>query len=786
MAVRNVQAALKASDAAKASVNMVETPSDLHVTGKSQFIGDIPKPAGMCYISVVPSAYAHARIIGIDASSALRMSGVLTVLTAADIPGENQIGSKIKDEPLLADTEACYIGQPIAIVVAEDHEIAVQARAQVKIEYGPQELILTIRQALAARSMITSELKLANGDVEAGFAQSEFVLEGDIVNGSQEHVYFETQITRAVPGEDNEITLYSGTQAPSEVQQVCARVLGCDRKDITVDVRRLGGAFGGKESAATLWASLAGLACYQTRRPVELRLSRGDDMGWTGKRHPIESTYKVGFDRNGRINSYAVEFNGNAGAFADLTMAILQRAVLHAENAYCIPNIHVIARPMKTHLPPNTAFRGFGAPQGIFVIESVIERIALQLNKDPLEIRKVNAYREGDATPYGQPLTEVNTAPLFERLETLSKYKQACADVDQFNAGHRFVKRGVSIIPVKFGISFTTPFLNQGSALVHLYTDGSVSVSHGGVEMGQSVNTKVARVVAAESGVPLNRIRIESHNTKRTANTSPTAASTGADINANAARNAAQKIVTRLRPVAAELLQNKTASSHDPERLVFRNGLIFDPAEPNVTLTTKELVNAAWMQRVDLSAHGYHKTPGLKFDWEVGRGTPFAYFVYGCAMVEVEVDILTGNFTAKRAVIVHETGPSIDPLVDRGQIEGAFIQGMGWCTIEEVVRDDRGRTLTDSLTTYKIPSIVELPEEWIIEMVQAERQAAGVKGSKAVGEPPFIYGEAAFFAIKHAVEAVANHRVEADLRMPATPESVLNAVESLNRKVTSQ
>jgi len=763
-----------------------DDPIRLHVTGQSRFLCDEAKPERLCYAEPMGSAHAHARIVRIDAETARRMEGVLAVLTARDVPGENQIGGKIKDEPLLAETETCYVGQPVALIVAASREIAARAKAAVKIEYEELPAILAMEAAKEANSLLAPEFGLSSGDVEKTLAESAMVFEGIVLTSAQEHIYFETQRTRAIPGEGREILLLAGTQSPSEVQQTAARVLGVDSKDVTVDVKRLGGAFGGKESAATLWACLAALACYHVKRPVELKLSREQDAGWTGKRHPFECRYRVGCTREGVIQAYSIEFSANGGAFADLTMAIMQRAALHAENVYRIPSVRVTARPLKTNLPPNTAFRGFGAPQGVFAIESVMQRIARELKLDPLEVRKRNAYREGDAAPYGQRLVEVNARPLMERVEELANYRKLKEDVRAFNRAHRFVKRGIGVVPVKFGISFTTAFLNQGSALVHLYTDGSVSVSHGGVEMGQGVNAKVARIVADEFGVSMERVRIESHNTKRTANTAPTAASTGADINGNAARIAAQEIVHRLRPVAAELLQKKLGKNVAPESIVFRDGSAFDSTSAETSIRLAELALVAWQRRVDLSAHGYYSTPGLKFDWSTGRGTPFAYYVYGCGLVVAEVDLLTGYFTLPEVFLVHETAKSVDAQVDRGQIEGAFVQGVGWCTMEEVVRDARGRTLSDSLTTYKIPAVSDVPPRWEIEMIPTERTSAGVKGSKAVGEPPFLYGEAAFFAIKDAIESLGDYRREADLRMPATPETILRAIESLGGKGVSE
>ncbi len=646
----------------------------LHATGRARFLRDEPQPAGLCVALTLPSPYASAKIVALDVCAARQVDGVLAVLTSADVPGDLYLSTRAQDEPLLPLSDVNYIGQPVALIVAENEAAAQAARAAIAVRFKELPPVLTITEALAARSTLGPQFGVSHGDVEPALARAEHVLEGTVQSGSQEHVYFETQCARAVPGEDQEITIYSATQAPSEVQETAARVLGLARKDITVDVKRIGGGFGGKESVATLWACLAALGCYHTRRPVELKLTRQDDMAWTGKRHPFESHYRVGFDASGRILAYAVEFNANGGAFADLTLPIIQRAIVHAENMYYIPHISILARPCRTNLPPNTAFRGFGAPQGIFVIETVIERIARHLGKDPLAIRKLNAYQETQRTPYGQVLHEVQATPLLCRLETLADYARLHEEVVAFNVACRHIKRGIGTVPVKFGISFNAAHLNQGAALVQVYADGSLSVSHGGVEMGQGLNTKVAQVAAAELGVPLERIRVESHNTKRTANTAATAASTGADLNGAAVRDAARQIRARLTPLAAELLAQNTDPPALPFRLAFRRGKVFDSRHPETALTFAELVDAAWHARIDLCAHGYYKTPGLKFDWKTGRGTPFRYFVYGAALVVAEVDMLTGGVTLPRVVIVHETASPLNPAVDRGQIEGAFMQ----------------------------------------------------------------------------------------------------------------
>lgn len=751
----------------------------LHVTGRSRFVVDEPRPEGLCFLRVFPSPYARARILSLDTSEAEAAPGVLKVLTYQDIPGQNQIGHAALDEPLFPTEETAFYGQPLAVVAGETEEAAERGVGLIKARFQELEPVLTIEQALEKGQLYAPERRIERGEVDKAFGESEHVIETTIETGSQEHLYLETQACRAIPGEDGEVILYSATQSTAEVQEIAARVLGVDSKDVTVDVRRLGGAFGGKERAATIWACLAALACYKLRRPVELSLTRHEDMAWTGKRHPYSTKYKIGFDKTGRILAYSVELNSNGGAYTDLSMAILERSMLHADNAYFIPNIRIIGRACRTNLPPNTAFRGFGAPQGIFAIEHAVEAMARKLGMDPLEIRKRNAYAQNQTTPYGQPVPEAVGGELLERLSKNANYSELKRKVADFNSANREIKRGIGIVPVKFGISFTSAFLNQGSALVLVYSDGTVSLSHGGVEMGQEVNTKVALAAAKELGVELKRIRVETSSTKRTANASPTAASTGSDINGNAAREAARQIRERLAPMAAVMLSEKTGGGYDAMGLVFKDGRVFSKERPDISITFPELAHRAYMERVDLCAHGFYATPGVYFDRATGQGKPFHYFVFGCCLAVAEVDTLTGASRLIEAHIVHESAKSLNQDIDRGQIEGAFIQGYGWCTMEEIRYDAKGRYLAVTPSTYKIPTIRDLPETLRVEMVEAERKHASVFGSKAVGEPPFIYGMAAWFAIKDAVEALSGHSHEVDLKHPATPESILEAVEQI-------
>ncbi|MFH1733783.1 MAG: xanthine dehydrogenase molybdopterin binding subunit [bacterium] len=750
----------------------------LHVTGRSRFIGEDNRPAELLFAKVVLSPYAHAQILNINTTPAAEIPGVVAVLTHLDIPGENQIGLVRQDEPLLPVDQVQYVGQPVAVVVATTPRIAEQAVSKIEVEYEELDPVLTISEALDKDQLYIPERRIKRGDVEQGLQNSEYCMEGKFATGAQEHFYLETQCCIAVPGEDHQITLYSATQSISEVQIAAARILGIQCKDVTVDVPRLGGAFGGKERTATLWACLTALACHQTEKSVELRLTRTEDMLSTGKRHPFEAVYKVGFNQNGKIQAYSVELNSNGGAYTDLSIAILERAMLHAENSYYIPNISITGRACRTNLPPNTAMRGFGAPQSIFVIEQVIERIARKLNIDPLDVRLQNIYKTGELTPYGQPIEEASGGELLERLRQNSQYLELRKSTDEFNQCHQFVKRGIGVVPVKFGISFTSAFLNQGSALIWIYEDGTISLSHGGIEMGQEVNTKVAQVVSSELGVSLARIRQESANTKRVGNASPTAASSGSDINGNAARNAALQLKKRLAEIAQQMLAARYNLKVKEPRIIFAEDRIFDTAAPDRKLNFEEVVKQTYMERVPLGAHGFYKTPGLHFDREKGVGNPFHYFVFGCALTQVEVDLLTGQSDLLKVYIVHETGRSLNPEIDRGQITGGFIQGMGWVCMEEIIADEKGRYLATGPSTYKIPTIRDLPTIFEIEMVEVDREGSSVFRSKAIGEPPFMYAEAVYFAIKDAIEALTEHEKEVELHMPATPEAVVMAAKN--------
>jgi len=717
----------------------------LHVTGRSRFIGEERPSADTLHAAFFLSPVAHAEILHLNTDKAKALSGVTAALSAADIPGVNQIGHVIKDEPLFPEREIMFVGQPLAMVLSPHRRIAEDAVHLIELEYRELHPILSIDEADELGEWYVPERKIEDGDVERALAEAEFTLSGTVETPAQEHFYLETQRCLAVPGEGGLLTLYTATQSTMEVQEVVSYLLGIPANRIVVDVMRLGGAFGGKERAATIWACLAALGAHITQKPVLVLLDRTTDMLATGKRHPFKSYYRVGFDQLGKVTAYDVQLLSNGGAYADLSIAILERAMFHAENAYHIPHIRIRGRACRTNLPPNTAFRGFGAPQGIFVIESVLERIAQRLQLDPLEVRLRNLYQPGDYAPYGQLIREASLSGLFDRLKEISQYDRLKEEVKRFNEQNQYVKQGIGVVPVKFGISFTTALLNQGSALIWIYIDGTVSVTTGGVEMGQELSTKMALVVSRVLGISLQRIRVESSNSQRVGNASPTAASTGSDINGNAARIAAEQLKDRLVRLASSLLEAPA------EAIVLQDDAACVKDNPERRIAFADLIREAYNHRVALGAHGYYATPEVHFDRETGKGQPFAYYVYGCALVRTEVNLSTGEHRLLDVFIVHETGPSLHPDIDRGQIVGAFIQAYGWCTMEEIRYDEKGRYLALSPSTYKIPCLRDLPENLVVEMVQSPCAEASVLGSKAVGEPPFIYGEAVWFANQHAV-----------------------------------
>jgi xanthine dehydrogenase large subunit len=737
-----------------------------HGRGESLFVDDLDAFPGQLHAAVMVSPVAHGRIVSLVTEAAGKQPGVVAVFTAAEIPGENQVAGIVMDEPLLAENEVHYAGQPVAFVVAETRLQARQALAGIRLEIEELPPVLDPRQAAALGMLITPPRTFALGDVDRAWPACALVVEGRVESGGQEHVYLETQASVAVPGEKDTLRVISATQSPTGVQRIIARVLGLPMNQVAVEVFRLGGAFGGKEDQATPWAVMAALAARALRRPVKLVLERREDMRLTGKRHPYSSDFKIGLDGDGRILAYEVTFYQNAGAAADMSPAILERTLFHAGNSYHIPNVRARGFSCRTHLPPFTAFRGFGAPQAMFVLEAAIFQAAEKMGVEPAGLQRRNLLAEGDELPFGQKVKDCRAQRCFDEAAAAFDLAAARERVRAYNASSPLSKKGLALMPVCFGISFTTMHLNQAGALVHVYTDGSVAVSTGAVEMGQGVNTKILRVAARTLGVAGHRLRLESTSTRRVANTSPTAASASADLNGKAVELACQEIRRRLLRVAAEKLSLTDASG-----LEIRADAVFSSGE-KTALTWEKLVQAAYVARVNLSAQAHYAPPGIHFDRTREKGEPFAYHVFGTALVEATVDGLRGTGAIDSVRAVHDAGTSLDPLVDRGQAEGGIVQGIGWMTLEELVYSDQGRLLTDTLSTYKVPDIRTAPAEIDVRFLKDAPNAAAVLNSKAVGEPPFMYGIGAYFALLAALRAFRPEK-PLPFSAPLTNEKIL-------------
>jgi len=756
-----------------------------HVSGESVYVNDMDGGKNMLYGHVVYSPHAHAKILSCDISAAKSLAGVHAVITAKDIPGENQMGPVVHDEICLAEDEVTFAGQAIVLIAAESMDIAREAAALVMIEYEERHPVLTLEEAMQNGSSMGTPRVIKRGDVKKGLAESPHTIKGEMRTGAQEHWYLETQSCLCIPGEEKEMNVFSSTQHPSETQAIVAEVLGISRNEVTVEIRRMGGAFGGKETQANHIAAWSALLANHTQKPVKIHLFRDDDQIMTGKRHPFLAFYEMGFDEQGRIIAYDVELNSNAGAATDLSMAILERAVFHADNAYYIPHISVVGKAWKTHLPSNTAFRGFGGPQGMAVIENAVDRMARFLKKDPAEIRFLNFYgmKDRNTTHYDQRIENNRLFTLYDRLLTSSDYHNRRLAIRDFNDKHEYVKRGIALTPVKFGISFTTSFLNQAGALVNIYQDGTVLVNHGGTEMGQGLHVKMLQVASSELGIDPEFIKVNATNTSKVPNTSATAASSGSDLNGMAIKNAVEKLRKRLAPVAVEALKEKSPQlDFSEERLVFQYNHIFDPTFPDAKITFKELIPKAYLAQVSLSATGFYKTPDIHFDKSIGRGKPFHYYAFGMAVSEVEVDMLTGHYKCLRADILHDAGKSINKNIDLGQVEGGFIQGVGWCTTEVVKWDEKGKLLNHSPDTYKIPSVKDMPADFRTQLLEDAPNPNTIKQSKAVGEPPLMLAFSVWLAIKDALSAIANHTFEPDFELPASNEVILKSARKLYEK----
>jgi xanthine dehydrogenase large subunit len=749
----------------------------LHTSGDALYVDDLPDPAGLLHTALITSPKAHARIVKVDAERARAMQGVHAVLFARDIPGENQIGPVIHDEPLLADGEVSCVGQNIAVVVAESAEIARKAAAMVEIAFQDLPAILSIRAAINADSYLADWHTIERGDVDGALAGAPVVLAGEVSNGAQDHFYLETQVALAVPQEAGAMIVYSSTQHPSEVQAKVAEVLGIGRHQVVVQCPRMGGGFGGKETQAAPYAVLAALAANAAKRPVKVWLDRDKDMISTGKRHPFWSKYRAGFDREGRIRALDVETYSDGGFSNDLSRSILDRALFHTDNSYFIPAVRLRGRPAKTNFPSNTAFRGFGGPQGMLVIESILNDAAERLGIDPAIVRERNFYGDAprDQTPYGQIVEASRLPRLFDELMESSDYFSRRQAIDRFNAASRTTKRGIAFQTVKFGISFTASFLNQAGAMIAVYQDGTVQMNHGGTEMGQGLQTKMLAVCAHALGVEKDAIRAMPTSTDKVPNTSATAASSGSDLNGQAVKVAAETVRERLRPIAAGLLG--VEADHAGE-IIFERGRIYANTSRARSVSFREVAFAAYMAQISLSSTGYYRTPNISYDRARGRGKPFHYFAYGAAVTEVEVSQLTGEHRVLRVDILHDVGASLVPTIDIGQIEGGFVQGLGWLTSEEVLFDAEGRLLTHSPDTYKIPAIGDVPEDFRVRLLERAPQNDVIYGSKAVGEPPLMLAISGVLALRHAISAFGAPGRAVELTIPATPEAVLRAIEA--------
>lgn len=757
----------------------------LHVTGEALFVDDLPPAARQLAGRVCVSPHAHARLMSFDLEAARAHPLVHAVLSHREIPGANQMGPVVHDEPCLAEGEVHCVGQAVFLIAAETEEACLEAERLIRVSYEPLDAILSIEDAMAVNSRLGNTRRMGRGSVEEGLKSSPNMIRGELRTGAQEHWYLETQVALAVPGERREMIIHASSQNPSETQGVVAEVLGVPKNEVVVEVRRIGGGFGGKETQGNHVACWAALLCRATGRPVKVRLHRDDDMIMTGKRHRFLSRYEAGYDSEGRLLALRVELNSDAGMATDLSHAIMERAMLHSDNAYFVPHFAVVSQVWKTNLPSNTAFRGFGGPQGMAVIETVIDRIARALGKDPADVRKLNFYgvESANVTHYGQTVGENHLHLMFDRIIRTSSYRERRAEAERFNAAHEFVKRGLAVTPVKFGISFTTTYLNQAGALVMVYDDGTILVNHGGTEMGQGLHTKIRQIAATEFGVSLGRVRITATDTSKVPNTSPTAASSGTDLNGAAVANAIQTLKGRIAEGLAAFFNEKEASAPTrPGDLLFRNDRITDSAHAGREIGFSDAMRQMRLRQVSLSATGFYRTPGIGWDKAQGSGHPFHYFAFSMGVSEVEVDLLTGRVLLLRTDILHDAGDPVNPGIELGQVQGGFLQGVGWVTTEEIRWDTAGRLLTHSPDTYKIPTANDLPADFRVEFLSGVPNPAVIGRSKAVGEPPFMLALSVWLAVKDAVSAAGGHAFEPEFSLPATSEVILLSVEELKKR----
>ncbi|MEY3762106.1 MAG: Xanthine dehydrogenase molybdenum-binding subunit [Pseudomonadota bacterium] len=764
--------------------DVIHESAHLHVTGSATFTDDMPELAGTLYAALIMSPVAHGELIGdgIDRDAILKEHGVVAVYTAKDIPGENNCGPIVHDDPFLAVGKVEFLGQAVAVVVAREMLYAREAAHKAKVLVKELPPILTIDEAMAAQSFVMPAKGITRGNASEAIAKAPRKVKGSTETGQQEQFYMEGQITYAVPREDGQLTLYSSTQHPDGNQREAAAALNLSTNDVEVICRRMGGGFGGKEGNASIFSQSAALAAFKLQKPVKLRVNRDDDMMITGKRHDFRIDYEVGYDDEGRILGADITLLSRCGYSTDYSGPVNDRACLHIDNCYFIPNLKLISHRCKTNTQSATAFRGFGGPQGMFGIETIIEQIANDIGKDPLDVRMLNIYQDPAVsgnpatmvTQYGQTIADWVGDKVITQVATEAKYRERRNSVNAFNKVNKRRKRGLALVPLKFGISFTATMLNQGGALLNIYMDGSVSVNHGGTEMGQGLNTKMAQVCADGLGIDLSYVRVTGTDTQKVPNASATSASSGADINGAAIMNATAQMRARLAPVAANMLGCKDTDVNFANNMAHGGG-------KSVEWTA--VAKQAWMDRVGLSVAGFYMTPEIKYDFLTLTGHAFYYYCYGASVSEVEIDTRTGEYWVKAVDIVHDAGKSINPAIDKGQIEGGYVQGMGWLTMEECIWDKKGKFLTHGPSTYKIPVAGDIPEHFNVTLFDGSNLKPTPFNSKAVGEPPLMLALSTFFALRDAVSASADHQTVVHMSAPATPEKILMSCEKAKAAV---
>ncbi|PYE39296.1 xanthine dehydrogenase molybdopterin binding subunit [Psychrobacter fozii] len=743
-----------------------------HVMGTATYVDDMLKPQGTLHLAIGKSTHAHARILSMDLDMVKAADGVIDVITFEDIPAKTDIGPVFDGDPLMVDKVTEYVGQTLFVVVATSHRAAKKATLKAIIEYEPLPAILTIEDALNQEQFVRPSHFMTRGDAQVALESASTRIAGHIHMLGQEHFYLEGQVSYVVPCDDGGLEVYTSSQHPSEVQQLVAEVVDLPFHAVTTVVRRMGGGFGGKETQAAAWACLCGIVAKRHNVPVSMRLDRQDDMVVTGKRHEFANRYDVGVDDAGQILGVDMQLSGLCGYSPDLSDAIVDRAMFHCDNAYYYPAAQVAGHRCKTHTVSNTAYRGFGGPQGLLTAEYMMDHIAYTLGKDPLEVRLTNLYKDGQSTHYGQPIEHFDLATIMTSLADDNEYDKRRQQVTEANkkaeAEGSDKRLGLALTPVKFGISFTVQHLNQAGALVHIYTDGTIQINHGGTEMGQGLYVKIAQIVANEFDVDLDTVKVTATRTDKVPNTSPTAASSGTDINGKAAQNACITIKERLVEFAAEHFEVVA------ESIQFENNHVY--IADKATLTFAELTLLAYQHRISLSSTGYYKTPKIFYDRSKAWGRPFFYFALGASCSEVEIDILTGEYKVLRCDILHDVGQSINPDIDIGQIEGGFVQGMGWLTAEELIWDKTGKLASNSAANYKIPTAHDLPKQWSVKLFDRKNEEQTIYNSKAVGEPPFMLAASVWCAINNAVASLGGYKKNPELTMPATPEAVLKSV----------